>query len=55
MFSVGMIVGTGMAGTTARWHQAVGLHPFQVAALVVLGGLLWAVVVGLADRGERRG
>ncbi|MDW7992158.1 MAG: MFS transporter [Anaerolineae bacterium] len=51
MFSVGMIAGTGMAGTMERWHQAVGLHPFQVAALLVLGGLLWAALVGLADRG----
>ncbi|MCS7283370.1 MAG: MFS transporter [Anaerolineae bacterium] len=51
MFSVGMIAGTGMAGAMERWHQAVGLHPFQVAALLVLGGLLWAALVGLADRG----
>ncbi len=50
MFSVGMIAGTGMAGAMGRWHQAAGLHPFQVAALVVLGGLLWTTFVGLTSR-----
>lgn len=54
MFSVGMIAGTGMAGAMERWHQAAGLHPFQVAALVVLGGLLWAIAVNLTDRRKRR-
>lgn len=50
MFSVGMIGGTGMAGAMERWHQAVGLHPFQVAALVVIGGLLWTTLIGLTGR-----
>ncbi len=53
MFSIGMIAGTGMAGAMERWHQTVGLHPFQITALVVLGGLLWAAVVSLTDRRKR--
>ncbi|MBC7226714.1 MAG: MFS transporter [Thermoflexales bacterium] len=55
MFSVGMIAGTGMAGAMERWHQAAGLHPFQVAAMVILGGLLWTAFVGLMDRQRRMG
>ncbi|MCS7178898.1 MAG: MFS transporter [Anaerolineae bacterium] len=54
MFSVGMIAGTGMAGAMERWHQTTGLHPFQGAALVVLGGLLWAIAVSLTDRRKQR-
>ncbi len=50
MLSVGMITGTGMAGAMERWHQAAGLHPFQVAARVVFGGLLWTTFVGLTGR-----
>lgn len=53
MFSVGMIAGTGMAGAMERWHQTAGLHPFQVAALVVMGGLLWAAFVGLTVKRAR--
>jgi MFS family permease len=47
MISVGMIVGSGMAGLMDRWHQAVGVHPFQIAAIVVFLALLWTAVVGL--------
>ncbi len=50
MFSVGMIAGTGMAGAMDRWHQAVNIHPFQGAALVILGSLIWTAFVGLTGR-----
>jgi len=46
MISVGMIVGSGMAGLMDQWHRAAGIHPFQFAAMVVLLGLLWTVSGG---------
>jgi MFS family permease len=46
MISVGMIVGSGMAGLMDQWHRAAGIHPFQFAAMVVSLGLLWTVSGG---------
>ncbi|MBO9370953.1 MAG: MFS transporter, partial [Chloroflexi bacterium] len=50
MISVGMIVGSGMAGLMDQWHRAAGIHPFQFAAMVVYLGVLWTVVGGLMVR-----
>ncbi len=41
LFSLGIVVGTATAGWLAE--RSVGLHPFVLAALVVLGGALWAI------------
>jgi len=46
MISVGMIVGSGMAGLMDQWHRAAGIHPFQFAAMVVSLGVLWTVSGG---------
>lgn len=53
LYSVGMIAGTGMAGAMEQWQHVAGIHPFQVAALVVLGGLLWALFAGLGRHTRR--
>jgi len=50
MISVGMIVGSGMAGLMDQWYRALGIHPFQFAAMVVYLGLLWTVAGGLMVR-----
>ncbi len=50
MFPLGIIAGTGMAGTKESWYRLASIHPFQTAALVTSGGLLWAIFVGLVDR-----
>jgi DHA1 family multidrug resistance protein-like MFS transporter len=42
VFSLGASLGTGSAGAMVWLQRAVGIHPFQVAALVALLGIAWA-------------
>ena len=42
VFSLGASLGTGSAGAMVWLQGTVGLHPFQVAALVALLGAAWA-------------
>jgi DHA1 family multidrug resistance protein-like MFS transporter len=44
VFSLGASLGTGLAGAMVWLQRAVGIHPFQVAALVALLGIAWAGV-----------
>lgn len=41
VYSLGVTAGTSAAGALAWLHQTAQIHPFHVAALVVLMGLVW--------------
>lgn len=42
VFSLGASLGTGSAGAMIWLQQELGIHPFQVAALVAFLGVVWA-------------
>lgn len=44
VYSLGVTVGTSAAGALAWLHQTAQIHPFHVAALIVVWGLVWVAV-----------
>jgi len=47
VYSLGAAIGTGSAGALVWLQQNAQVHPFQVAALIVLVGLSWTGIVWL--------